>query len=112
MLTEEPTIPARDAWSHVHASEGTAFAHHPMNLGLIVKITVRRAAALEGCSHRRMSPHVSSSFVVRSLSHADIVAHRTIQTAVLIETLTALGAEVTWSSCVSSYLQTRNLARF
>lgn len=27
---------------------------------------------------------------------------RTIQTAVLIETLTALGAEVTWSSCVSS----------
>lgn len=25
--------------------------------------------------------------------------HRTIQTAVLIETLTALGAEVTWSSC-------------
>jgi S-adenosyl-L-homocysteine hydrolase len=25
---------------------------------------------------------------------------RTIQTAVLIETLTALGAEVTWSSCV------------
>ena len=26
---------------------------------------------------------------------------RTIQTAVLIETLTALGAEVTWSSCVS-----------
>ena len=27
---------------------------------------------------------------------------RTIQTAVLIETLTALGAEVTWSSCVGS----------
>ena len=26
--------------------------------------------------------------------------HMTIQTAVLIETLTALGAEVTWSSCV------------
>ena len=25
--------------------------------------------------------------------------HMTIQTAVLIETLTALGAEVTWSSC-------------
>jgi hypothetical protein len=25
---------------------------------------------------------------------------RTIQTAVLIETLAALGAEVTWSSCV------------
>jgi adenosylhomocysteinase len=28
---------------------------------------------------------------------------RTIQTAVLIETLTALGAEVTWSSCVRSF---------
>ena len=27
--------------------------------------------------------------------------HMTIQTAVLIETLTALGAEVSWSSCVS-----------
>lgn len=25
--------------------------------------------------------------------------HMTIQTAILIETLTALGAEVTWSSC-------------
>ena len=29
--------------------------------------------------------------------------HMTIQTAVLIETLTALGAEVTWSSCVRSW---------
>lgn len=27
------------------------------------------------------------------------LSYRTIQTAVLIETLTALGAEVTWSSC-------------
>jgi adenosylhomocysteinase len=27
--------------------------------------------------------------------------HMTIQTAVLIETLTALGAEVKWSSCLS-----------
>jgi hypothetical protein len=40
------------------------------------------------------------SFGLASLSYAYIVYSRTIQTAVLIETLTALGAEVTWSSCV------------
>jgi adenosylhomocysteinase len=38
--------------------------------------------------------------------------HMTIQTAVLIETLTYLGAEVTWSSCnifsVRVYLETNN----
>ena len=33
---------------------------------------------------------------------SDRPCFRTIQTAVLIETLTALGAEVTWSSCVGS----------
>jgi S-adenosylhomocysteine hydrolase len=32
--------------------------------------------------------------------------HMTIQTAVLIETLTALGAEVTWSSCNIFQLKT------
>lgn len=32
---------------------------------------------------------------------SDCPCFRTIQTAVLIETLTVLGAEVTWSSCVS-----------
>lgn len=32
--------------------------------------------------------------------------HMTIQTAVLIETLVALGAEVTWSSCNISQLKT------
>jgi adenosylhomocysteinase len=48
-----------------------------------------------------MSPHVSEiratweDFEYRI--SADLI--RTIQTAVLIETLTALGAQVTWSSC-------------
>lgn len=35
--------------------------------------------------------------------------HMTIQTAVLIETLIALGAEVTWSSCNIFLLKTRQL---
>ena len=35
--------------------------------------------------------------------------HMTIQTAVLIETLTALGAEVTWSSCIFSLLKITQL---
>ena len=36
--------------------------------------------------------------------------HMTIQTAVLIETLTALGAEVTWSSCVRLFPPSLSLA--
>ena len=55
-----------------------------------------------------MSPHVSSNVQVPFLyllpfltnANPSIPIFRTIQTAVLIETLTALGAEVTWSSCV------------
>lgn len=45
-----------------------------------------------------MSAHVSSNdnYVVADI----LILCRTIQTAVLIETLTALGAQVTWSSCV------------
>jgi adenosylhomocysteinase len=35
--------------------------------------------------------------------------HMTIQTAVLIETLQALGAEVTWSSCIYSPHKTKLL---
>ncbi|TFY64592.1 hypothetical protein EVJ58_g2520 [Rhodofomes roseus] len=36
--------------------------------------------------------------------------HMTIQTAVLIETLTALGAEVSWSSCVGNIFSTQDHA--
>lgn len=39
-------------------------------------------------------------FKYRSIAAEVLILGRTIQTAVLIETLTALGAEVTWSSCV------------
>jgi hypothetical protein len=39
--------------------------------------------------------------------HLGLAAHATIQTAVLIETLTELGAEVRWASCTSSPRRTR-----
>ena len=42
-----------------------------------------------------MSPHVRAAWLEEELA----LTCRTIQTAVLIETLTALGAQVTWSSC-------------
>ena len=57
-----------------------------------------KGARVAGCLHMSVSYFpvclgVISLKIFRSA--------RTIQTAVLIETLTALGAEVTWSSCVS-----------
>lgn len=45
-----------------------------------------------------MPPHVSSPINVALGAFELTVRCRTVQTAVLIETLTALGAEVTWSS--------------
>ena len=61
-------------------------------------ISVRAFAASQRCTYRWLPAHVrykSSYFLFSSNQN-----FRTIQTAVLIETLTALGAEVTWSSCV------------
>ena len=61
--------------------------------------SVRCVQAFEGRAHRRMSAHVSS--VLAGYSPVALtISVRTIQTAVLIETLVALGAEVSWSSCV------------
>ena len=55
-----------------------------------------KGARIAGCLH------MCASYISR-LSWRTILtlSIRTIQTAVLIETLTCLGAEVTWSSCVS-----------
>ncbi len=68
---------------------------------LISPKLVRSHPALEGCPYRWMPSHVS---IISSSNNFYVIDKicRTIQTAVLIETLTALGAEVTWSSCVSS----------
>lgn len=71
---------------------------------------VRREQASQGCPHRWMPPHVSEAAgssnlptIFEQSNTADCVSQhlRTVQTAVLIETLTALGAEVTWSSELS-----------
>jgi adenosylhomocysteinase len=50
-----------------------------------------KGARIAGCLHMSWSTH--------SINFLSLILHEAIQTAVLIETLTALGAEVTWSSC-------------
>lgn len=54
-----------------------------------------KGARIAGCLHMSITPWKKPIDVLR-LSNFCYLA---IQTAVLIETLTALGAEVTWSSC-------------
>lgn len=65
------------------------------------------SATLEGGSHRWLLAYVSFKrpySAAHDLESINLMISRTIQTAVLIETLVALGAEVTWSSCVSFFL--------
>lgn len=109
-LSMRLSISERNARAHVHEGEGEFY--WPLFSVLSILLTVhrflaRRGEALEGCSHRWMSPYVCISSSPRlnlitsiTCAHPTALAFRTIQTAVLIETLTALGAEVTWSSCV------------
>jgi adenosylhomocysteinase len=61
-----------------------------------------KGARIAGCLHMSVS-YLSCLSWRENLTISR--SARTIQTAVLIETLTALGAEVTWSSCVSFVLQ-------
>lgn len=58
-----------------------------------------KGARIAGCLHMYASHHAKVPTLIITCYY-----YRTIQTAVLIETLTALGAEVTWSSCVSNAL--------
>lgn len=58
-----------------------------------------KGARIAGCLHMSVSYFPVCHGVITLQNFRSV---RTIQTAVLIETLTALGAEVTWSSCVSS----------
>ena len=62
-------------------------------------ISVQTFSAFERRTYRWMPAHVrlEKKYMLSFLVWLEL---RTIQTAVLIETLTALGAEVTWSSCV------------
>jgi hypothetical protein len=66
-----------------------------------MRVPVWRFQAIDWCPHRWLPSHVCRSLLNDTRY---LTTQRTVQTAVLIETLTALGAEVTWSSCVSVVL--------
>ena len=89
---------AWNAGTHLHAGEGKTIDTNALMLYRCHTSLVWANQTFGWCSYRWMPSHVCFQ-KFHGWMVADCLS-RTIQTAVLIETLTALGAEVTWSSCV------------